>query len=75
MFLEFDTLQNFQEASRHYAFPGGDNGIARLPILIQLPATYDTFDIEQFNASVSLDLNFSAGSRVQSETDEPLNFE
>ena len=65
VFLEFESLQSFQKVERHYAFPCGDNGLTRLPVLIHLPETYDDFDVENFNASMSLDMNFSAGSRLQ----------
>ena len=62
--LEFESLQHLQQVDRHYAFPSGDNGLTRLPVLIHLPETYDDFDVENFNASMSLDMNFSAGSRI-----------
>lgn len=75
VFLEFESLQHLQQVDRHYAFPSGDNGLTRLPLLIHLPETYDDFDVENFNASMSLDMNFSAGSRIQSEQGGTLNFE
>lgn len=75
VFLEFESLQHLQQVDRHYAFPSGDNGLTRLPSLIHLPETYDDFDVENFNASMSLDMNFSAGSRIQPEQGGTLNFE
>lgn len=75
VFLEFESLQHLQQVDRHYAFPSGDNGLTRLPLLIHLPETYDDFDVENFNASMSLDMNFSAGSRIQPEQGGTLNFE
>lgn len=75
VFIEFETLQHLQEVARHYAFPCGDNGLTRLPMLIHLPETYDTFEIEDFNASMSLDLNFSAGSKAQKPVDDVITFE
>ncbi|WP_314137588.1 hypothetical protein [Acinetobacter lwoffii] len=75
VFLEFESLQLLQQVDRHYAFPSGDNGLTRLPLLILLPETYDDFDVENFNASMSLDMNFSAGSRIQPEQGGTLNFE
>jgi len=74
VFIEFETLQHLQEVARHYAFPCGDNGLTRLPMLIHLPETYDTFEIEDFNASMSLDLNFSAGSKAQKPVDDVITF-
>ncbi|MEN8425787.1 hypothetical protein ABFO79_03860 [Acinetobacter schindleri] len=75
VFLEFESLQSFQKVERHYAFPCGDNGLTRLPVLIHLPETYDDFDVENFNASMSLDMNFSAGSRLQLDHENAVNFE
>ena len=75
VFIEFETLQHLADIARHYAFPCGDNGLTRLPMLIQLPETYDTFEIEDFNASMSLDLNFSAGSKAQKPVEEVIAFE
>lgn len=75
VFLEFESLQGFQAVARHYAFPCGDNGLTRLPTLIQLPETYENFDVENFNAAMSLDLNFSAGRQVETDNENALNFE
>jgi hypothetical protein len=65
VFLEFESMHNFTEIQRHYAFPCGDNGLTRLPILLKLPETYADFDVEDFNASISFDLNFSVSSRAE----------
>lgn len=75
VFLEFESLQNLQQVERHYAFPCGDNGLTRLPILIHLPETYDDFDVENFNASMSLDMNFSAGTKVQLNQENAISYE
>ena len=73
VFLEFETLHNFSEHERHYAFPCGDNGITRLPILLRLPETYSDFDVEEFNASINFDLNFSVASKAE-KTSYELNY-
>lgn len=63
-----------EEIERHYAFPSGDNGLTRLPVLIHLPETYDGFDVEDFNASMSLDMNFSTASKVQVSLENTVSF-
>jgi hypothetical protein len=75
VFIEFESLQNLFHIERHYVFPCGDNGLTRLPMLIHLPESYEEFEVEDFNASMSLDLNFSAGSKAQNNSDEALTYE
>ena len=33
VFIEFESLTSLSELERHYAFPNGDNGLLRLPLL------------------------------------------
>lgn len=73
VFLEFESLHNFSEHERHYAFPCGDNGLTRLPILLRLPDNYADFDVENFNASINFDLNFSVASKAEKMSYE-LNY-
>lgn len=73
--MEFESFVQTDAIDRHYAFPCGDNDLTRLPTLIHLPASYEEFEIEDFNASMSLDLNFSAGVKVEQEKDQPIPFE
>lgn len=65
VFIEFESMHNFTDKQRHYAFPCGDNGLTRLPVLLGVPDTYTEFDVEEFNAIIQYDLNFSASSRAE----------
>lgn len=65
VFIEFESMHNFTDTQRHYAFPCGDNGLTRLPVLLGVPETYTEFDVEEFNALIQFDLNFSASSRAE----------
>jgi len=62
VFIEFESLTSMSELERHYAFPSGDNGLIRLPILMKIPENLIDFDIEAFNSSISYDLHFSPNS-------------
>lgn len=59
VFIEFESLTSLSELERHYAFPNGDNGLIRLPLLMKLPENLADFDIEEFNANINYDLHFS----------------
>lgn len=52
--LEFDSLLITDETQRNYAFPGGDNGVTRLPLVLTLPENRLDFNLlkfsEEFNA-------------------------
>lgn len=74
VFIEFESIHDFTEKmQRHYAFPCGDNGLTRLPMLLAIPETYTEFDIEDFNASIQYDLNFSVSSRAEKVDQEGLS--
>lgn len=57
VYLEFESLISVSHKERHYAFPTGDNGITRLPILIQLPEDRTSFDLQAVCNSLDFDLN------------------
>lgn len=59
VFIEFESFLATSELERHYAFPCGDNGITRLPLLIKLPENLEDFNLEDLNSSISYDLRFS----------------
>ena len=63
--LEFESMHIFSETDRHFAFPCGDNGLTRLPVLLRLPEQYTEFDVEDFNATIHFDLNFSVSSKTE----------
>lgn len=46
--LEFDSLLMSSENKRHYAFPAGDNGITRLPVVMPLPTNGLNFNLTTF---------------------------
>ena len=52
IFIEFESLISLREMERHYAFPNGDNGLMRLPLLMKLPENPTDFDMEDFYAAV-----------------------
>lgn len=59
VFIEFESFTATSELERHYAFPCGDNGITRLPLLVKLPENLEHFNLEELNSSISYDLRFS----------------
>ena len=64
VFIEFESLTSMNEFERHYAFPNGDNGLARLPVLMKLPENLGDFDFEEFNASIlRYDVRFSSATK------------
>lgn len=60
VYLEFEDLAPVDEKVRHYAFPGGDNGLSLLPYLVQLPENKDEFDIRQLRKVIEFDIFKSA---------------
>lgn len=59
IFIEFESFAATSEMERHYAFPCGDNGITRLPLLVKLPENLEHFNLEELNSGISYDLRFS----------------
>lgn len=59
VFIEFESFTATSEVERHYAFPCGDNGLTRLPLLVQIPENLEHFNLDELNSSISYDLRFS----------------
>lgn len=59
VFIEFESFTATSELERHYAFPSGDNGVTRLPLLVKIPENLEHFNLEELNNSISYDLRFS----------------
>lgn len=59
VYLEFESLISINHKERHYAFPTGENGITRLPILIQIPEDKASFDLQSICNSLNFDLNLA----------------
>lgn len=59
VYLEFESLISVNHKERHYAFPTGDNGITRLPILIQIPEDKASFDLQTICNHLNFDLNLA----------------
>ena len=55
VFIEFESLTSLSELERHYAFPNGDNGLMRLPLLMKIPENLIDFDIETFSLLLNSD--------------------
>lgn len=56
VFIEFESLTSMSELERHYAFPVGDNGLMRMPLLMRLPENIADFNLEEFNDAINYDL-------------------
>ena len=53
VFIEFESFTATSELERHYAFPCGDNGVTRLPLLVKIPENLEHFNLEELNNSIS----------------------
>lgn len=58
--LEFDSLMLSKQAIRHYAFPSGENGITRLPIVLSVPDNVLHFDLSEFSKELQLKIRQAA---------------
>ena len=58
-YLEFDALISINHKERHYAFVTGDNGVDRLPILIQLPEDRNLFNLQEICYNLDFDVNLA----------------
>lgn len=54
--LEFEALLMTNETQRNYAFPSGDNGVTRLPLVVTLPENRLDFNLLHFSEELSLRL-------------------
>lgn len=59
VFIEFESFTATSELERHYAFPAGDNGVTRLPLLVKIPENLEHFNLEELNNSISYERRFS----------------
>ena len=59
VFIEFESFMATSELERHYAFPAGDNGLTRLPLLIRMPENLEDFDLEALNTAILPDLKLN----------------
>ena len=57
--LEFDSLLITDETQRNYAFPSGDNGVTRLPLVVTLPENRLDFNLLHFSEEFNVRLNQS----------------
>ena len=57
VYLEFESLISINSKERHYAFPIGENGLTRLPILVQLPEDRTLFSLQDICNSLEFDLS------------------
>ena len=55
VYLEFEDLVEVDEAVRHYALPAGTDGLARLPILLELPEKKADIEIAKIREALELD--------------------
>jgi serine/threonine protein kinase len=62
VYLEFEDLIEVNEKFRHYALPAGNEGLGRLPLLIELPEDKSSFDIAPVRDALSHDI-FKAPSK------------
>ena len=53
VFIEFESFTATSELERNYAFPSGDNGVTRLPLLVKIPENLEHFNLEELNNSIS----------------------
>ncbi|UNT62984.1 MULTISPECIES: hypothetical protein [Acinetobacter] len=59
VYLEYESQISVNEKERHYAFSVGNNGISRLPIMIQLPEDKSKFNLNEIHNNLSFDINLA----------------
>lgn len=52
--MEFETQLNVRPEERNLAFPDGDNGVSRLPMVLTLPENRLQFDVNAFAKAVNV---------------------
>jgi len=61
LYLESKNLISADDSKvRHYAFADGENGITRLPLLLQLPENRDNFNLQSIALVLNQDVVHSA---------------
>lgn len=57
VYLESESLISINHKERNYAFANGENGVTRLPILLQLPEDRNNFNLQSVSATLNFDLS------------------
>ncbi len=57
VYLESESLITISRKERNYAFANGENGVTRLPVLIQLPEDRSQFNLQSLAATLNFDLS------------------
>lgn len=68
VYLEFEDLMTIDETKRHYALPMGDQGLARLPLMVVLLEDKAAFDISVLHRLLTIDILQFAPTQAWSET-------
>ncbi|MHA3053255.1 hypothetical protein [Acinetobacter sp. ANC 4640] len=68
VYLEAKNLISAMDSKiRHYAFANGENGVTRLPLLLQLPEDRNSFNMQSILLALNYEFIFSAKSWVISQ--------
>lgn len=59
VYLEYESQISVSDKERHYAFSVGDNGISRLPVMVQLPEDRSKFNLHEVYNNLSFDINLA----------------
>ncbi|MEX5441233.1 MULTISPECIES: hypothetical protein [Acinetobacter] len=62
MYLEAKNLIPVDSKMRHYAFANGENGVTRLPLLLQLPEERNSFNMQSMLLALNYEFMLSAKS-------------
>lgn len=63
VYLEAKNLVSVLDSKvRHYAFANGENGVTRLPLLLQLPEDRNNFNMQSILMALNYDFLLSAKS-------------
>lgn len=62
MYLEAKNLIPVDSKMRHYAFANGENGVTRLPLLLQLPEERNSFNMQSMLLALNHEFMLSAKS-------------
>lgn len=59
VFLEYEAEISINEKERNYAFSVGENGITRLPIMVQLPEDRSKLNLNEVYHNLNFDINLA----------------
>lgn len=59
VYLEYEAEISINEKERNYAFSVGENGITRLPIMVQLPEDRSKFNLNEVYHNLNFDINLA----------------